>query len=136
MRRVFRIAPLFAALLAGCSGKSGEKPIEVTGTAELDGTPLQVGTVLLAYPDGSTATGPLTPDGKFRIPEAKPGPARAAVKTSMFAFQFSPNAPKVGRPDGVYVAVPRKYEDPATADLPVEVKAGEPVRLVLTGGKK
>jgi hypothetical protein len=90
---------------------------------------------MLTYPDGTTATGQLTPDGRFRIPAGKAGPAKAAVKTSMFAFQFSPKAPKVGRPDGTFVPVPRRYEDAATAELPVEVREGEAVKLVLRSGK-
>jgi hypothetical protein len=126
------IAAIILLASSACSpaGKTNEE-IQVQGKVLLNDAPLEVGMVMLTYEDGSTASGQIIPDGTFRIPSAKEGTAKASVKTSMFEKQFSSKAPKIGRPEGKFVAVPKKYESPTTAELPVEVKKGETITLQL-----
>ena len=145
------VAPLLVLLasvlaLAGCGAKGTQtKGIAATGTATLDGTPLEMGIVVL-QPEGGgeSASGQISKDGTFKVHDVKPGRYKAAVQTSMFAGMASQGqkaAAKAGegrpvavRPlDGTLRPVPAKYEKTTTSELTVEVRAGQPIAIDVVG---
>ena len=138
-RALLMVAVLGLVVPGGCSG-GANSPTEVTGTVTLDGQPLQVGLVMLATENGETTrAGELRPDGTFRVPEFPQGKAVAAVKTTPFAYMAQvAGKDKGGRPvsmrlpEGKFVPVPPRYEDPKTSQLSYEVKKGQPLHIKLT----
>lgn len=130
----------------GCAPRvAASKGIEATGTATLDGTPLEMGLVVLEPEGGGeSASGQIAKDGSFRLYDVRPGKYRAAVQTAMFAGMAAQGKKAAagageGRPvavrglEGTLRPVPAKYEKTATSGLSVEVKAGQPIALVLEG---
>jgi hypothetical protein len=140
------VAVLAVAIVVGC-GPQGtpSKGIQATGTATLDGTPLEMGLVVLEPEGGGeSASGQIGKDGAFKLYDVKPGRYKAAVQTSMFAGMASQGKKAAagagdGRPvavrnlDGTLRPVPAKFEKPATSGLSVEVKAGQPITIDVIG---
>lgn len=139
---------LLVALVAfgGCAPQgSPTKGIAATGTATLDGTPLEMGLVVLEpEAGGESASGQIAKDGSFKLYDVKPGRYKAAVQTSMFAgmaAQGKKSAAQAGegRPvavrglDGTLRPVPAKFEKTATSGLVVEVKEGQPITIAVEG---
>ena len=131
---------------AGCAPQGAPaKGIAATGTATLDGTPLEMGLVVLEPEGGGeAASGQIAKDGSFKLYDVKPGRYKAAVQTSMFAgmaAQGKKASAKAGegRPvavrglEGTLRAVPSKFEKAETSGLVVEVKAGQPVTIAIEG---
>lgn len=132
--------------IAGCSPPAAvSKGIEAAGTATLDGTPLEMGLVVLEPEGGGeSASGQIGKDGSFKLYDVRPGRYRAAVQTSMFAGMAAQGKKAAagageGRPvavrglDGTLRPVPVKYEKTATSGLTVDVKSGQPIALALEG---
>ncbi len=132
--------------LAGCGAKGTQtKGIAATGTATLDGTPLEMGIVVL-QPEGGgeSASGQISKDGTFKVHDVKPGRYKAAVQTSMFAGMAAQGkkaaaAAGEGRPvavrglDGTLRPVPAKFEKTDTSGIVVEVKEGQPIAIAIEG---
>ena len=108
---------------AGCRPPAAvSKGIEATGTATLDGTPLEMGLVVLEPEGGGeSASGQIAKDGSFRLYDVRPGRYRAAVQTSMFAGMAAQGKKAAagageGRPvavrglEGTLRPVPAKFE--------------------------
>jgi len=147
-----RFAPLLLLLAVvapsgGCAPSGGAPTggIQVTGRATLDGTPLEMGLVVLEpEAGGQSASGQIDRAGSFTVYDVKPGRYRAAVQTAMFAGMQA-QAKKAaatageGRPvavrglEGTFRAVPAKFEKPATSGVTVEVEAGRPLEIALQG---
>ena len=134
------------AALVGCAPQgSPSKGIQATGTATLDGTPLEMGLVVLEpEAGGESASAQIAGDGSFKLYDVKPGRYKAAVQTSMFAGMAAQGKKSAagagdGRPvavrrlDGTLRPVPAKFEKTATSGLTVEVKAGEPIGIDVVG---
>ena len=132
--------------LAGCAKQgSPTKGIAATGNATLDGTPLEMGLVVLEPEGGGeSASGQIGKDGSFKLYDVKPGRYKAAVQTSMFAgmaAQGKQAAAKAGegRPvavrglEGTLRPVPSKFEKAESSGLVVEVKAGQPITIAIEG---
>lgn len=147
-----RILPALILAVAGLAPSVGCAPqgsptkgIPATGTATLDGTPLEMGLVVLEPEGGGeSASGQIAKDGSFKLYDVKPGRYKAAVQTSMFAgmaAQGKKAAAKAGegRPvavrglEGTLRPVPAKYEKAETSGLVVEVKAGQPITIAVEG---
>ncbi len=137
---------LLVASLTGCGPQgSTTKGIQATGTAKLDGTPLEMGLVVLEpEAGGESASGQIAKDGSFKVYDVKPGRYKAAVQTSMFAGMAAQGKKAAagageGRPvavrglDGTLRPVPAKFEKTATSGLTVEVKAGQPITIEVIG---
>ena len=134
------------AAVAGCAPAA--KPtggIQASGKASLDGTPLEMGLVVLEpEAGGETASGQIDRTGSFTVYDVKPGRYRVAVQTAMFAGMQA-QAKKAaatagdGRPvavrglDGTFRAVPAKFEKPATSEIVVDVQADRPIEVTLQG---
>ena len=108
---------------AGCRPAAAvSKGIEAKGTATLDGTPLEMGLVVLEPEGGGeSASGQIAKDGSFRLYDVRPGRYRAAVQTSMFAGMAAQGKKAAagageGRPvavrglEGTLRPVPAKFE--------------------------
>ena len=135
-----------ALTTAGCTPAA--KPtggIQASGKATLDGTPLEMGLVVLEpETGGETASGQIDRSGSFTVYDVKPGRYRVGVQTAMFAGMQA-QAKKAaatageGRPvavrglDGTFRAVPAKYEKPATSGIVVDVQPERAIEVTLQG---
>lgn len=135
-----------ALAIPGCAPAA--KPsggIQASGKATLDGTPLEMGLVVLEpEAGGETASGQIDRTGSFTVYDVKPGRYRVGVQTAMFAGMQA-QAKKAaatagdGRPvavrglDGTFRAVPAKFEKPATSGIVVDVQAERPIEVTLQG---
>lgn len=129
---------LLALCPGGGCGRREATGIDVSGTARLDGAPLEMGMVVFApVGGGESKAGTIQPDGVFKLYSITPGRYRVAVQTSMFAGMAA-SADKArrsgdGKPvsirevPGTFRAVPKRLEDPATSDVEVEVRADAPL---------
>ena len=146
-----RMAPLlfvipFVVALVGCGQQGTQlKGIQATGTATLDGVPLEMGLIVFEPEGGGeSSSSQITKDGAFKLYDIKPGRYKVAVMTSMYAGmadQGKKAAAKAGegRPvavrdlEGTVRAVPAKTEKAATSGLTAEVKAGQPITIAIEG---
>ncbi len=98
---------------AGCGGGSGQRP--VSGTATLDGQPVENGEIAFYPADGAGTPqgGPIT-DGKFQF-EASVGQKRVEITATREAATPAPD----GLPN--YVSyIPAKYNSKSTLTQTVE----------------
>ena len=87
-----RFAPALVVIpvvfaLVGC-GRQGTRleGIQATGTATLDGEPLEMGLIVFEPEGGGeSSSSQITKDGSFKLYDIKPGRYKVAVKTSMYA---------------------------------------------------
>lgn len=141
---VFSVVALVAIL--GCSPQgTALKGIEATGTATLDGTPLEMGLIVFEPEGGGeSSSSQITKDGTFKLYDVKPGRYKVAVLTSMYAGMASQGKKAAatageGRPvavrelDGTLRPVPAKTEKTETSGLTAEVKAGQPITIAIEG---
>lgn len=142
------VSPVVAlvALVVGCSPQgTALKGIEATGTATLDGTPLEMGLIVFEPEGGGeSSSSQITKDGTFKLYDVKPGRYKVAVLTSMYAGMASQGKKAAatageGRPvavrelDGTLRPVPAKTEKTETSGLTAEVKAGQPITIAIEG---
>jgi len=134
------------ALFGGCSSQgTALKGIEATGTATLDGKPLEMGLIVFEPEGGGeSSSSQITKDGTFKLYDVKPGRYKVAVLTSMYAGMASQGKKAAatageGRPvavrelDGTLRPVPAKTEKTETSGLTAEVKAGQPITIAIEG---
>ena len=138
------VACCLVTALAGC-GRTASVGIDTTGTARLDGKPLEMGMVVLAPVEGGEShSGTIQKDGSFRLYAIRPGRYRVAVQTSMVAGMAAA-AEKArgaggGQPvsmrelEGTFRAVPKALEEPSTSRLEVVVEPGVPVVIDAASG--
>jgi hypothetical protein len=143
MTRLLQTA-LGAALLAlaGCDAGT----TDVTGKATYLGKPVVFGTVQVIGADGVPKSGPIQPDGTFRVSGVKVGPARVTVSSPR--PPGSGKAAARGRRDeedertpvetpasaevvAGWFPLPEKYGDPDKSDLKADIKSGQPLDLDL-----
>lgn len=142
---------MLAAIVAGC-GRKGPETVEVSGVVTLDGQPVEGATVGFAPESGGRpASGVTDASGAFTLSTFAPGdgavPGKHKVTVSKIRStgqQGDPNSTSVagemplsGLPGsgGVKIewVVPKKYTDPTTSGLSVEVNSDmEQVKLELT----
>lgn len=140
-------AVAFALAAAGCGGGT----VDVVGKVTHNGKPVVYGTVVLVGSDGLPKSGPIQPDGSFRVAGVATGTAKVSVSSPQPPGAAAPaRKPRGGRdaddeertpPPAVAPAdpevikgwfpLPEKYGDPAKSDLVVEVKGGQPIDLDL-----
>jgi hypothetical protein len=127
---------------AGCGGTT-----DVSGTVTYQGKSVVFGTVVLFGADGVPKSGPIKPDGTFRVNGVKLGTAKVAVSSPR-----PPGSQPVGKgrggrdaddkppPDEApadpevirnWVALPEKYTDPDKSGLTADVQPGRPLDLDL-----
>jgi hypothetical protein len=129
--------------LAGCGGGA----TDVTGTVTYQGKPVVFGTVQVIGSDGLPKSGPIQPDGTFKVSGVKLGPAKVTVSSPK--PPGSASAPRRGGRDqddedrrpvetpaspaviAAWVQLPEKYGDPEKTDLKVDIKSGQPLDLDL-----
>jgi hypothetical protein len=140
IRNLAALAPLLAA--AGCGGT-----VDVSGKVTYQGKPVVFGTVVLIGPDGVPKSGPIKPDGTFRVDGVKVGTAKVAVSSPPPPGAQTARKPRGGRegddkppPDEApadpevirnWVALPEKYTHPAQSGLTADVQSGRPLELEL-----
>lgn len=137
--RQFVLMVLCAGLVIGCKTTQADlTETVVTGEVTLDGKALTMGEVYFENDDGTkSGQGEIGADGKYRVPSAPLGPVKAAVRTSNHA-QFAGTKTKEGRAvtvggrDGTYVAVPKRYEEVATAKLTYTLAKDAVIKIELT----
>jgi len=132
--------------VVGCGGGT----TDVSGKVTYQGKPVVFGTVLVIGADGIPKSGPIQPDGTFRMSGVRIGPAKVTVSSPPppGSVAAAPRA-KVGRdaddertpadantPVSPEVAkgwfpLPEKYSDPDKTDLTAEIKAGQPLEIEL-----
>lgn len=148
MRFAIPAAPLLVALVAlvGCGPQGTQlKGIQASGTATLDGEPLEMGLIVFEPEGGGeSSSSQITKDGSFKLYDIKPGRYKVAVVTSMYAGMAAqgkkaaaaagPDRPVAVRDlEGTVRAVPAKTEKTATSGLTAEVKAGQPITIAIEG---
>ena len=109
------------AAMAGCD--HGPQVVPVNGTVTYNGEPLKDGGITFAPPDARAAFGRVV-DGKIvevTTFEAGDGAITGPVKVGI---QATTNLGKMTGPHDPLI--PRRYFDPATSGLSVEIKADEP----------
>lgn len=150
MKRTWFAAVVLAAVFSGC-GPDRPETVTVRGTVTLDGQPVEGATVgFNPQGGGRPATGMTDSSGAFTLTTFVPGdgalPGKHAVTVSKVR-STGQQADATSSPDagamplsGPIAAggiktewlVPRKYSDPSSSGLVVEVRPGmEPVKLEL-----
>ena len=139
--------PVLAALVfaaAGCGGGTAD----VSGKVTYQGKPVVFGTVVLIGPDGVPKSGPIQPDGSFRVTGVKPGAAKVAVSSPPPPGATLPKkGPAIGRDAGDkppenetpvspevarnWFPLPDKFADPAQSGATADVQSGKPVDIDL-----
>ena len=145
MKALARIAVVAALLVAiGCGG--GTAP--VAGKVTFQGKRVVFGTVVVIGTDGIPKSGPIQPDGTYRVAGVKVGPAKVAVSSPPPpGVTLARKAPRGGREDDDgraavdgpvnpevaknWFPIPNKYGDPEKSGLTAEVKPGQPVDIDL-----
>jgi hypothetical protein len=132
VRRAFFLA---AALAGGC----GPGVASVSGVVTYHGQPVPVGTITFFGADHRTASAPLGSDGRYQCDDVPTGPVRVAVGTPAPPPAHGEGLPQppplpvqdphfpaqmVSPPPARVVPVPRRYADPATSGLSLEVGRG------------
>ncbi len=138
---------LAAALFAAGCGWSGTTTVE--GTVTYRGKPVVSGGVSLVAADGVQRSGPLKPDGTFRIPDVPVGPVKVGVSSPNPSPPPPPAKSKGiklppgttiggGRPEAPpsdptpgWVPIPERFVDPVTSGLTQTVEKGKPLELKL-----
>ncbi len=129
---------LLAALqLPGCGSANEVQTVEVSGTVDLDGMPIETGYVSFFPADGKGATAgvPVT-NGAFKGP-VPPGDKKVQInaprKTGQRKAYDTPDSPMI---DVVEEQVPARYN--VNTELKADIKNGEnaPLKFSLTGDKK
>lgn len=131
---VVLLVPFLAA--TGCG--RGRPRAPVTGKVMYQGQPLSFGMVMFQPAEGQPATGPIQPDGTFRmaIPGEGDGAAVGENKVRVMCFEAQdPSLDPAQRPeDGLGRAlVPEKYMDYDTSGITFDVQPGanEPLLIEL-----
>lgn len=118
------LAALAIVAVAGCGKRVAMAPVE--GRVTLDGTPLQLGAVMVQPKAGPAAQAKINPDGTFRLGTFKPddgaivGPATVRVICRKEITQ--PGSERAYGPS----LIPEKYSRFETSGLTVDIKAGMP----------
>jgi len=146
LSRCVAVVPILVALVAlvGCGQQGTQlKGIQATGTATLDGTPLEMGLIVFEPEGGGeSSSSQITKDGSFKLYDIMPGRYKVAVMTSMYSGMAAQGKKAAatageGRPvavrdlEGTLRAVPAKTEKAATSGLVAEVKAGQPITIAI-----
>lgn len=146
MTALLRTATGIAVLAtAGCGGTA-----DVAGKVTFQGKPVVFGTVVVIGGDGIPKSGPIQPDGTYRVGGVKIGPAKVTVSSPPPPGVVpGGRKPKVGRDAddertpadaGASVSpevakgwfpLPEKYADPARSGLTADAKPGQRVDLDL-----
>jgi hypothetical protein len=118
-----------ACFTAGCGPRVAPTG-EVYGKVTYNGKPVTAGNVKF-YPEagGEPVGTSLAPDGTYRATGVPVGRCKVAIETLSFKGHISgppPNMAKmVNAPQPKYVEIPRKYEEPTTSGLTIEVEKGQ-----------
>ena len=145
LSRCLALLPVLVALV-GCGQQGTQlKGIQASGTATLDGEPLEMGLIVFEPEGGGeSSSSQITKDGSFKLYDIKPGRYKVAVVTSMYAGMAAQGKKAAatagdGRPvavrdlEGTVRSVPAKTEKALTSGLVAEVKAGEPITIAIQG---
>jgi hypothetical protein len=132
--------------LAGCGGDT----TDVSGKVTYMGKPVMFGTVQVIGSDGVPKSGPIQPDGTFRVSGVKLGPAKVMVSSPpppgsaaaapkgrgardpdddrRPADADTPVSPEVAQG---WFPIPEKYAHPDKTDLSMDIRAGQPLEIEL-----
>ena len=111
---------MLLVLIFGCS-QTESRPATVFGTVQLDGKPVQQGTVLLISDAGNSATAELTSQGAYSL-NCVPGDYKFAVLPPPPA---DPMLKAVPAPTASATPVPPRYRDVGTSGLQTRIHKGE-----------
>jgi len=133
-----------SGVLSGCGGSGRPETIPVSGTVTLDGKPVAGASVMFSpEPSGRPATGVTDEQGRFTLKTFEAGDGAlvgkhtvtvALVKTTGFMADKDGLSGGIA-PEGIREEwiVPKKFADPKTSGLSVEVASGmDDVKLDLT----
>jgi len=134
MTRPFVLAiPCAVLFLLGCGGedpwkKNRPKTVPASGTVTLNGKPLVDAQVVLVPTTGSTGCSGKSGDkGTFELaafapdPGVVPGSYKVMIVKSEFPNSPDPNAPENNKALYAKLLVPKKYTDPETSGLSVDI---------------
>ena len=115
---------VFAVLMGGCGGKTGE----LTGRVTFQNKKLQQGTVLVAASGGSMHSGVIQSDGTYTIPGIPVGPAKIAVNCpdprEVKVIPRKKEEKRAAVDVSKWTAIPEKYADPKESGLSTEIRPG------------
>ena len=119
----YSIATLALMLVAALAGCSGSNLVEVHGTVQLDGKPIETGTVRMVAVDGKTPSAQTTiKNGEYRI-EVAPGKKKVEIQGfRVIGQQRRNNDPTAPLEDVTEPIVPAKFN--TRTELTCEVVAG------------
>jgi hypothetical protein len=111
-----------AAMVVGC-GPRGPEVAKVRGIVLLDGKPLKKGHVATIPSAGKGANGFIQPDGSFELSTFgdNDGALVGTHKVGIAAYDGATKSPEGGYGK---LLVPKKYTNPETSGLTIEVKSG------------
>lgn len=120
---LWTLVVLIVLAIAGCD--SGRSLAPVKGKVLLDGQPLTTGLLVAIPPAGRGANGQIQSDGTFELSTNGDGDG-AAIGTHKIAVIAYDGEPGAG-PEAGYgkLLVPKRYVNPETSGLKVEVKPDE-----------
>lgn len=105
----------------GCRDKPSVAPVK--GKVLLDGQPLTKGSVLTMPSAGRGANGAIGPDGSFELSTfgQRDGAKIGRHKVAVVAFEHSDSGPEANLGK---LLVPKRYTNPETSELTIDVAAG------------
>lgn len=127
MNRSITSVALAAGLVlvaTGCGG--GRDTATVTGRVTYKGQPLTAGSVAIHVAGRRPATGPINPDGTYRVEQAPVGEAKVAVQTPRPApaTKAAPGPVPGGAAPVRVVPIPDRFADADRTTLSAVVRSG------------
>jgi hypothetical protein len=129
---------LAACGLAGCGSKL--VTVDVSGTVTYNGKPLNDEGCHITFLGSELhdASAPISPSGEYKVTGVAVGPNKVAVyyRNPEAAKPVEPSQkgpPKAPKSTSPLRSLPKKYADPKTSDLRVDVATGTVYDIKLTG---
>jgi hypothetical protein len=140
LRRIFGQSTMLVLVLTclSCSQRGS-----VSGTVQLNGKPLEEGTVIFHCPHGVVLRAAIAKNGDYSLADVPVGPAQITVvaRPARPWKRSTEGAPVIKDPKGgrlkrvpeeskAYVPIPRKYRDPEKSGLTHTVESGSQTKNI------
>jgi hypothetical protein len=113
---------MLTLVLVGCT--TGPPTGTVSGSVKYNGVALNSGSVMFMSPDKRTVSATILSDGTYKATDVPTGSTKVGVAVQAQSEGSQPD-PVGGKGKGITpIAIPKKYADPETSDLKLDVKAG------------
>jgi hypothetical protein len=116
------------ATIPGCGGDAGPELVPVAGRVSIDGKPATEGVVTYRHASGNTfeASGLIQPDGRYKLMQRDREGAQVGAYRVVVFVRKTPRT-STGEMAGLpTILVNKRFTDPKTTPLSVEVKADVP----------